>query len=81
MLSSYSIDNRGKEHIYIFATENWIIADNCDTKTPCEFSIDALEDSVVIISEKAKSIENANVNSLVRRLFTLQHWVNELKCD
>ncbi|NBW60065.1 MAG: Crp/Fnr family transcriptional regulator, partial [Crocinitomicaceae bacterium] len=27
LLRSYSIDNKGKEHIYMFAPENWIIAD------------------------------------------------------
>ncbi|MDA7854934.1 hypothetical protein N9A68_04550 [Cyclobacteriaceae bacterium] len=27
LLRSYSIDEKGKEHIYMFAPENWIIAD------------------------------------------------------
>jgi CRP-like cAMP-binding protein len=60
LLRSYSIDDKGKEHIYMFAPEDWIIADNCDAKLPCELFIDALEDSVVIISEKAEAIQNAN---------------------
>jgi CRP-like cAMP-binding protein len=72
LLRSYSIDNKGKEHIYMFATENWIMADNCETSTPCNLFIDALEDSVLIISEKEEEIRNANVKSLVNRLATLQ---------
>jgi CRP-like cAMP-binding protein len=32
LLRSYSIDNNRKEHIYMFAPENWIMADNFDTK-------------------------------------------------
>ena len=28
LLRSYSIDNKGKEHIYMFAPENWLIADS-----------------------------------------------------
>jgi CRP-like cAMP-binding protein len=78
LLRSYSIDDKGKEHIYMFAPEDWIIADNCDAKLPCELFIDALEDSVVIISEKAEAIQNANVNSLVNRLATLQHRIIKL---
>lgn len=77
-MRSYSIDDKGKEHIYMFAPENWIIADNCDAKLPCELFIDALEDSVVIISEKVEAIQNANVNSLVNRLSTLQHRIIKL---
>ena len=46
LLRSYSIDEKGKEHIYMFAPENWIMADNCEANSPCELFIDALEDSV-----------------------------------
>ena len=44
LLRSYSIDEKGKEHIYLFAPENWIIADSVSPKTPCDLFIDALED-------------------------------------
>lgn len=72
LLRSYSIDDKGKEHIYMFAPENWIIADNCKTGTPGNLFIDALEDSVLLISEKEEEIRNANVKSLVNRLAALQ---------
>ena len=72
LLRSYSIDDNGKEHIYMFAPLNWIIADNCETSIPCNLFIDALEDSVLLISEKEVEIRNANVKSLVNRLGALQ---------
>jgi CRP-like cAMP-binding protein len=78
LLRSYSIDDKGKEHIYMFAPENWIVADNCDTKTPCELFIDAIEDSILIVLEKEETIQNANVNSLVNRLYTLQNRIIKL---
>ncbi|MGK0388389.1 MAG: CRP-like cAMP-binding protein [Maribacter sp.] len=78
LLRSYSIDEKGKEHIYMFAPENWLVADNCDAKTPCGLFIDALEDSILIVSEKAESIQNANVNSLIKRLETLQSRIIKL---
>ena len=34
LLRSYSIDDNGKGQIYMFAPENWIIADNCETSIP-----------------------------------------------
>lgn len=78
LLRSYSIDEKGKEHIYMFAPENWIMADNCEANSPCELFIDALEDSVLIVSDKEKVLENADAHSLVRRLFTLQHRIINL---
>ena len=42
LLRSYSIDEKGKEHIYMFAPENWIIADSCGYDVPCELIIDVL---------------------------------------
>jgi CRP-like cAMP-binding protein len=67
LLRSYSVDDKGKEHIYMFAPENWIIADNCETSTPCNLFIDALEDSVLLISKKEEEILNANVKSLINQ--------------
>ena len=52
LLRSYSIDEKGKEHIYQFASENWIIADAIPKNKPCELFIDCLEDSVIIQTEK-----------------------------
>jgi hypothetical protein len=62
----------------MFAPKNWLVADNCDAETPCGLFIDALEDSILIVSDKAESIQNANVNSLIKRLETLQSRVIKL---
>jgi|TARA_R110000737_G_scaffold287001_2_gene293488 CRP-like cAMP-binding protein len=78
LLRSYSIDDKGKEHIYMFASENWIIADNCEATSPCELFIDVLEDSVLFVFDKEKIMENADVHSFVKRLFTLQHRIIKL---
>lgn len=78
LLRSYSIDDKGKEHIYMFASENWIMADNCEATSPCELFIDVLEDSVLFVFDKEKIMENADVHSFVKRLFTLQHRIIKL---
>mgnify|MGYP002397192106 CR=1 FL=1 len=74
LLRSYLIDNKGKEHIYMFAPENWIIADGVDPKTPSVLFIDALEDSVIIQREKDVSTVS-ETGKLIKRLEVLQHRV------
>lgn len=71
LLRSYAIDEKGKEHIFMFAPEGWIIADNLPPETPCDLFIDALEDTDVIVLEKDLSKEN-NSNKLIKRLSVLQ---------
>ncbi len=74
LLRSYSIDEKGKEHIYMFAPENWIIADNQSPDTPCELFIDALEDSVVLSTEKVDlTITDVDSEKLIKRLGVLQN--------
>lgn len=71
LLRSYSIDENGREHIYMFAPENWIIADNIPPEKPCELFIDALEDSV--IHQKVKDTRSiTDSHKLVNRLEVLQ---------
>ncbi len=72
LLRSYSIDNKGKEHIYMFASENWIIGDNCETNVPCDLFIDALENSTIIVTDKEVTKQNSKNNSLFNRLAVLQ---------
>lgn len=72
LLRSYTIDQKGKEHIYMFAPENWIIGDNCEVTVPCDLFIDALEDSIIIETEKDVSKQNPNLKSLFNRLAVLQ---------
>ncbi len=51
LLRSYSIDEKGKEHIFMFGTEEWIIADiesNVFSK-PTQLYIDTIEDSEIVV--------------------------------
>ncbi len=54
LLRSYVIDDNGKEHIFMFAPEGWIIADNVSNaiQVPSELFIDALEASEIEICNK-----------------------------
>ena len=54
LLRSYIIDSSGKEHIFMFAPENWIIADveALEFNEPVQLFIDCLEDSEVIVFDK-----------------------------
>lgn len=72
LLRSYSIDEKGKEHIFMFAPEGWIIADNHAPQVPADLYIDALEDSTVIRLSKDINIASINTLPLVRRLAVLQ---------
>ena len=46
LLRSYTIDENGKEHIFMFGPEGWIVSDYVSQEQPCDLFIDALEDSV-----------------------------------
>jgi len=52
LLRSYTIDNKGKEHIFMFALENGTIGDATLPNQPCELFIDAIEASEVVVIEK-----------------------------
>ena len=52
LLRSYTIDSKGKEHIFMFALEKHMIGDATLPEEPCELFIDAVEDSEVIAREK-----------------------------
>jgi len=71
LLRSYSIDKKGKEHIFMFAPEGWIIADSISEKEPCDLLIDALEDTIATIIEKDKE-EDRDVFKFIKRLKVLQ---------
>jgi len=85
LLKSYLIDSKGKEHIYMFAPENWIIGDleAIQYEQPSQLFIECLEDSEVITFEKdclfnteldkEQIAENAQV--LYRRIGRLQRRV------
>lgn len=85
LLRSYLIDSKGKEHVFMFAPEGWIIADveAIEYNEPAELYIDCLEDSEVIVFDKnclfkadlskEKIVENAQL--LYRRMGKLQRRV------
>ena len=71
LLRSYAIDEKGKEHIFMFAPENWILADNIQPHLPSELFIDALEDTKVIMIKKGEE-DHPNMQKIVKRLNALQ---------
>jgi CRP-like cAMP-binding protein len=54
LLRTYSVDDKGNEHIIRFAMENWWISDRESLLSgePSQFNIDAIEDSEVILFDK-----------------------------
>lgn len=71
LLRSYSIDEKGKEHIFMFAPEDWLMADNVPADLPADLFIDALEDTVVIAG--AKDFDKGhNTVKLIKRIGALQ---------
>ncbi|PWJ54465.1 CRP-like cAMP-binding protein [Dyadobacter jejuensis] len=54
LLRSYIIDSKGKEHVFMFASEGWIIADleAIEFDEPTSLFIDCLEDSEILIFNK-----------------------------
>jgi CRP-like cAMP-binding protein len=72
LLRIYSIDEKGKEHIFMFAPKDWIVADSCAHDVPCDLFIDALEDSILAVSEKTEFSVELDPTPLLRRMRTLQ---------
>ncbi len=72
LLRSYHIDKSGKENIFLFAPEGWLIADTNAHDMPSELFIQALEDSVVISINKGIEKEPKNIEKLIKRLPKLQ---------
>lgn len=72
LLRSYTIDEKGKEHIFMFGPEGWVVADNTPAEVPVDLFIDALEDTIVRVVEKNLTEESPNVAPLMRRISVLQ---------
>lgn len=85
LLKSYLIDSKGKEHIYMFAPEDWIIGDleAIQYQKPAQLFIECLEDSEIITFDKdcffstelSKEQISENVQVLYRRIGRLQRRV------
>ena len=72
LLRSYTIDHKGKEHIFLFAPEGWTIADSASSEEKAELFIDTLENSVVIVAEKNIEKEKQNIKPILKRVLVLQ---------
>ncbi|MFT5915418.1 MAG: CRP-like cAMP-binding protein [Flammeovirgaceae bacterium] len=85
LLRSYIIDSKGKEHIFMFAPEGWIVADleALEFDEPVQLFIDCLEDSEIIVFDKdclfkadlPKKTVAENAQLLYRRIGKLQRRV------
>lgn len=71
LLRSYLIDKQGKEHIFMFAPEDWIIADSTPYYEACDLFIDALEDSEIEVTDK-NTLPDFQSEKFMRRMLVLQ---------
>ena len=72
LLRSYTLDEKGKEHIFMFAPEDWTIGDSLPADVPCQLYIDALEDSDIWVLQKDIQREAQNIAAFIKRLAVLQ---------
>ena len=72
LLRSYAIDKNGKEKVFLFAPEGWVVAGHRPPDQPAVLFIDALEDSVVIVLPKNIEQEKENIVAINNRLRALQ---------
>lgn len=79
ILRSYSLDAKGREHIFLFAPENWIIADACPHDEPASLFIDAIADSEVEVHPKQEHLETSGDDMLRRRLTGLYNRMGVLQ--
>ncbi len=70
-LRSYTVDEKGVEHIVQFAIEGWTIADLYSflTGEPATYNIDALEDSELIL------ISKASYEELLQKVPGFETWI------
>ena len=73
LLRSYAIDKNGRENIFMFAPEGWVIADHSPPEAPAVLFIDALEDSELIVLPKNVEREKQNILPITKRLSALQN--------
>lgn len=89
LLTQYSIDEKGKEHILSFAPENWFVTDRESTyfNRPSAYFIQALENTQVVmldehfiklLSQKIPSFTDFNNRLLHNHIRQLQNRINLL---
>ncbi len=72
LLRSYSIDEKGKEHIFLFAPERTVMVDHLPPNLPADLYIDALEDTTVTVHKKTITMVSKNPHELIKRMDALQ---------
>ena len=81
-LRSYLIDDRGKEHIYQFAPEDWIISDEeaiLEQKAAILY-IDAIEDSIIkVVHRPADIISALDRDTAIEVLASMDRKVNAFR--
>ena len=77
LLRSYIIDEKGKEHIFMFAPEGWTMGDASAENEPTELIIDAIEDTECFAREKDASRDGTpqGFKALAKRMRVLQRRV------
>ncbi len=76
LLRSYTIDEKGKEHIFMFAPEDWIMTDMVSQiyNIPSDLYIDALEETEIeFLDENTfEKMNTTEVERLMKRAAVLQ---------
>jgi CRP-like cAMP-binding protein len=74
LLRSYTIDQKGKEHLFMFAAEGWLMADveSQEFDQPAALFIDCLEDTELVVFDRSCfKIANLSVEQLRRNAHLL----------
>lgn len=74
-MRSYTIDEKGREHNFMFASESWIISDieSRELKEPAMLFIECIEPSIIVVLDReevfTKSFESMEYKDLIDPLF------------
>lgn len=72
LLRSYTIDEKGKEYIFMFAPAHCTIAYSQPKEKPSDLYIDVLEDALILVFPKDLQRERRHAEALIKRLSVLQ---------
>jgi len=78
ILRLYAIDSKGREHILLFGIEGWDMGEANLIKTPCQFYIQALEDSIITIKNKDLNTNDTTKAFLIKCIAMFQERVIRL---
>ena len=82
LLRCYSIDEKGKEHIFLFAPEGWIVADieSQEFQRPAELFVECVEDSEVVPFDRYCFFEESlSTQQLLERIQLLSRRIGMLQ--